>query len=96
MLEEVGANVQVIEYLLHPLTEEEIKSLLKKLDLPAKDLVRKSEPLFKEKYEGKKMSEAQWIKAMAKHPILIERPIVVKGNKAVIARPAEKLKELLK
>lgn len=76
-------------------TEEEIRSVLKKLGIKAEELIRKKEKIYKEKFEGKKMTEEKWIKAMVKYPILIERPIVIKGNKAVIGRPTEKILEIL-
>lgn len=78
-----------------PPSESEIKSLLKKLGIKAEELVRKKEAIYKEKFEGKKMTEAQWIKALAKYPILIERPIVIKGNKAVVGRPVERILEII-
>ena len=58
-------------------------------------LVRKNEDAYKERYAGKALSDEQWLDALAKNPILIERPIVVKGNKAVIGRPAENVLSLL-
>ncbi len=96
ILDEIKTKANVIEYLITPPTEEDLKSLLKKLGMEAHELVRKNETIYKEKFEGKKMSEEQWIKTLVKHPILIQRPIVVKGNKAIIARPPEKLKEFLR
>jgi arsenate reductase len=86
----------VFLYSVTPPTVEEIKSVLKKLGIPAEELVRKKESIFKDKFEGKKMTEEKWIKAMVKYPILIERPIVINGNKAVIGRPTEKILELIK
>lgn len=82
-------------YSVTPPTEEEIKLVLKKLGIPAEQLIRKKESIFKEKFVGKKMTEEKWIKAMAKYPILIERPIVIKGNKAVIGRPTERILEII-
>ena len=64
--------------------------------MKAEDIVRKGETLYKEKYKGKKISETEWIKILSENPILIERPIVVKGDKAIIARPPEKVLEFLK
>jgi arsenate reductase len=96
ILDEIKVKATIIEYLITPPTEEDIELLLKKLGMKAFDLVRKGETLYKEKFEGKKMTEGQWIKTLAKHPILIERPIVVRGDKAIIARPPERLKELLR
>lgn len=85
----------VIEYMKHPLTEAELKSVVEKLGIKAEELIRKGEAIYKEQYKDKTISEDQWIKAMIKHPELMERPIVVKGKKALVARPPEKALELL-
>lgn len=95
ILTEQGLAFETIEYLKTPPTNKDIEALLKMLGLKAEEIVRKGEPLYKEKFAGKKLTETQWIKALAENPILIERPIVVKGNKAVIGRPPEKVLELL-
>lgn len=95
ILEKKKVKTEIVEYLKTPPTPTEIKELLKMLGMKAVDLVRKKEPLFLEKYEGKKLTEAQWIKAMAQNPILIERPIIVKGKKAIIGRPPEKVLEFI-
>ena len=91
------ANVQIdiIDYIKNPLSSEEIKDILVKLGIPAIDLVRKNEAIWKENYKGKSLSEEAIIEAMATYPKLIERPIVVKDNTAVIGRPPEKIKSLL-
>lgn len=96
ILQEENIPFETIEYLKTPPTQSEIKDLLKKLGMKAEEIVRKGEPLYKEKFSGKKLSEEKWIKILSENPILIERPIVVKGSKAVIARPPEKVLELLK
>jgi arsenate reductase len=95
LLDEKKVKTNVIEYLKTPPTLKQLKELLKMLDMKASELVRTSEPLYKEKFEGKKMTQAQWLKALAENPILIERPIIVKGNKAIIGRPPEKVLEFL-
>lgn len=95
LLVEKGIEFETVEYLKTPLTKKELKDLLSKLDIPAKDLIRKGEAAFKENFKGKELSEAQWIDAMLEYPKLIERPIVVKGNKAVIGRPIENVIELI-
>lgn len=82
-------------YLAEPLSKEELASLLQKLELNAFDIVRKSEPLYKEQFEGREYSNDEWIAILAENPILIERPIVEKDGKAVVARPAEKLHTIL-
>jgi len=91
ILEEQKVKVEIIEYLKTSLSEKEIKDLLQMLGMKAEELVRKGEPLFKEKFVNKKLTEKEWIKALAENPILIERPIIVKGNKAIIGRPPEKI-----
>lgn len=95
ILEKKKVKTEVIEYLKTPPTQKEIKELLKMLGMKAEEIVRKGEPLFKEKFEGKKLTEAQWIKTLSQNPILIERPIIVKGNKAIIGRPPERVLEFL-
>ena len=96
ILEKKKVKTEIVEYLKTPPTAAEIKELLKMLGIKAVDLLRKKESVFLDKYAGKNLTEAQWIKAMAQNPILIERPIVVKGKKAIIGRPPEKVLEFLK
>jgi arsenate reductase len=86
---------ETIEYLVEVPSEKQIKEILKMLGMKAENLVRKKESLYKEKYEGKKISESQWIKILHKNPILIERPIFVKDGKAIIGRPIERVLEIL-
>lgn len=95
LLREKGEDPKVHYYLEEPLTEEELRSLLKKLRLPAEALLRKNEALYKEHYREQTLTEDEWIKVLAEHPSLIERPVVVNGTRAVIARPPEKLLEIL-
>ncbi len=90
-----GLAAEVVEYLKTPPTEKELKGLLKKLGMKAEELVRKKEILFSKKFSKKKYSESEWIKILSKNPILIERPIIVKGKKAVIGRPPENINKLL-
>ncbi len=85
----------MVDYLNNPLSAKEIKDLLKKLDMEPIDLVRKTEAIWKENYRGRDLSPEQVIEAMAQHPKLIERPVVIAGNKAVIGRPPENIRELL-
>ena len=95
MLELENIPYSTVKYLNEPLTKDEIKGLIKKIGIKPIGLVRQKETLWKENYEGKQLTGNQIINALAKHPVLIERPIVVNGDKAVIARPAEKVKDIL-
>jgi arsenate reductase (glutaredoxin) len=96
LLKKKKAEMEIVEYLKSPPSEKELRSILNKLGLEAEALVRKKEPLFIEKFSKKKYTGMQWIKILAKNPVLIERPIVVKGNKAVVGRPPEKALSILK
>jgi len=94
LLEEKGIEPKVVNYLETPLKADEIKALLKKLGLTAHQLLRRKEvgPLD---LDTDAMTETQLVAAMAKHPILIERPVVVNGNKAVLGRPPESVLSIL-
>ncbi len=94
-LDKENYSVNVVEYLKQTLTFDELVVLLKKLKMEAKDLVRKGEEDYKNNFKGKELSENEWIDAMVKYPKLIERPIVVFGENAIVARPTEKIEELL-
>jgi arsenate reductase len=90
LLKESGKKIKLIHYLETPLDLEQLIKLNELLQLPPEAMVRKKEPIFKEKYANKKLKAGDWLKLIAKHPILLERPILVKGKKAIIARPIEK------
>ncbi len=94
LLEARGLQPLVIEYLKTPPSAPELSALLKKLGMKAEQLLRKGEDIYKEKFAGKTLSEEAGIKAMAAHPVLIERPIVVRGERAVLGRPPERVNEL--
>lgn len=94
LIKDRGVEPEVIEYLKQPLTDFELEEILKKLDMKPEQLIRKGEKIYKEHFKGNKLSTDQWILAMVENPILIERPIVVKGEKAVLGRPPENVNEL--
>lgn len=94
-LENSKEDFQIINYLETVPTKEELKELLKKLNISAIELVRKKEPIWIENYKNKTLSDDEIIQAMIDHPKLIERPIIVNGDKAVIARPTERISEIL-
>lgn len=85
----------VINYLETIPTEEELRALLMKLNLNPIDVVRKTEKVYLEKYKGKDLSDDEWIKALHENPILIQRPIIVNGEKAVIARCEEAIDSII-
>ncbi len=89
-LEEYGKEYEVIKYLDNVPTFDELKSIIEKLDIKPIELVRQKEKIWLENFKNKIMSDDEIIQAMILNPILIERPIVINGNKAVIARPLEK------
>ncbi|TXK70905.1 arsenate reductase (glutaredoxin) [Mesonia sp. HuA40] len=95
ILQESGQDFQIVKYLNQPLREEEIKDLLQALDCDPIDLVRTNEKIWKEEFKGKELSRDQIIKAMHENPKLIQRPIIMRKDKAIIARPPEKIKEFL-
>ncbi len=94
-LENSKQDFQINNYLETIPTKEELKELLQKLNIPAIELVRKKETIWIENYKNKSLSEEEIIEAMINHPKLIERPIIVNGDKAVIARPTERINEIL-
>jgi arsenate reductase len=96
LLCERGVEPQVIEYLETPPTADELRMVIAKLGIRPEQLVRKNERIYKTKYAGKTLSDEQWIAAMVADPILIERPIVIAGDEAVIGRPPEKVTTLLR
>jgi arsenate reductase len=87
-----------MNYYEKPLTRSKLKELLKKLRMPAAGLLRESEPIYRElqlKEKKNSLSEDELIDLMVKHPDLMQRPIVERGNRAVIGRPTDKIRELL-
>jgi arsenate reductase len=96
ILNESGHQFEIREYLKQPPTREELIELLEKLKLRPLELIRKGESIFKEKYKGKEFSDKEWIEIMVESPILIERPVVIRSQQAVVGRPVTRVIELLK
>lgn len=96
LLENKNIDANVVKYLEQTPTKEQIKDVLKKLRISAKELLRTGEDVYKELNLNQIDDEGTLIDFMVKNPILIERPIIIKGDKAVIARPIENLSELIK
>jgi arsenate reductase len=95
LIEASGIKPRVIEYLKTPPSEAELASIVRKLNISPAELVRTNEPVFQEKYCGKTLDDKKWIRAIVADPILLQRPIVVRGDAAVIGRPPENAKRLL-
>ncbi|MDA9328604.1 arsenate reductase (glutaredoxin) [Flavobacteriales bacterium] len=95
IIQNSGTEVEIIKYLEEVPSEKELTDLLKKLNIPAEKLLRKTEKIFKDQFKGKEFSRKEWIKIMIANPKLIERPIVVQDDKAVLGRPPENVNILL-
>jgi arsenate reductase (glutaredoxin) len=96
LLEARGIKPKIVEYLSTPPSAAELKSILDKLGMKPRDLLRKSEPLYaKLGLQDRNLDDDELIASMLEHPILIERPIVVAGGKAAIGRPPERVLEIL-
>lgn len=91
-----GHEPKVVEYLKTPPSEAELSAIVRKLGMKPLELIRRNEQAFKDKFAGKTLDDKAWIKAMVANPILIERPIVVRGNAAAIGRPPQNVEKLLK
>lgn len=95
LLRESGIPFEKVNYYIAPLTKKRLRELLAKMKLPARELLRKSEPVFRELGLGKdEFTEDEIISLMIEHPDLIQRPIVERGDRAVLGRPTENVKEL--
>ena len=95
LLRKHGVEPTIVEYLKTPPTGAELTRIVALLGIEPQALVRKGEDIFKHTYQGKTLDTGQWIAALAQHPILIERPIAIRGQRAVIGRPPERVLELL-
>lgn len=96
LLESSDLDFQIIDYLKNPPSEKELNDILTMLGFKPIQLVRKNESIWKENYKNKELTDDEIIKAMCNNPKLIERPIVINGNKAVVGRPLENIRVLLK
>jgi len=90
-LQESNKEFEIINYLNTPPTATELTLLLKKLNFAPIELIRKKESIWIENYKGKNLTDDQIIQAMVENPILIERPIVVKGDQAIIGRDLDQV-----
>lgn len=95
ILQEKNIPHRVRWYLSDPLSTEELEELLRKLGIKPSELLRKSEELYKVKYSNVDLSEEEWLSILTENPVLIQRPIIEKDDKALVARPPEKIYEII-
>ncbi len=95
LLQDRGVETRIIEYLKTPPSEEELARILDLLAMEPEDLMRRGEAEYREYVKGKNLSHEDQLRVMVEHPILIERPIVIKGDKAAIGRPPENVLTIL-
>ena len=91
-LDENGVAFEIIDIINEPLSEMELRTVLKKLSCPVKDIVRTNEKLYQEKFRDKNLNDDDLIQMLLQNPSLIQRPIIIKGSFAMIGRPIENVK----
>ncbi|MEN8226073.1 MAG: arsenate reductase (glutaredoxin) [Bacteroidota bacterium] len=90
-LRDKGIEPEVIEYIKFPISEEELKDMLIRLHKKPAEIIRTQEALYKSDFKGKNFTDDEWVKILIENPRLIQRPVVVKGPKAIIGDPASEL-----
>ncbi|OGX13857.1 MAG: hypothetical protein A2351_01045 [Omnitrophica bacterium RIFOXYB12_FULL_50_7] len=96
ILKETNTDFDAVDYFTDPIPKAKLRELIQKLGLPVEELIRKKDQLFGDLRLGeKKLTEGQWLDLLAIYPDLLVRPIVEKGDKAIVARPARKIREFL-
>ncbi len=94
-LEEKGFEIEVINYMKDGITSHEIKEFLTKSGLKVTDIIRTNEDIYKTQFKGKILNEDEWINILIENPKLIQRPLIIKGSHAVLARPVEEIQKLI-
>jgi len=95
-LESRTKEFEVIEYLKNPLTEDELKDILMKMNVRPAEIVRTQEDIYRKQFKGKEFTDDEWVKILIENPKLIKRPIIIKEYKAIWADPPEKMDDLFK
>jgi arsenate reductase len=96
MLQASGVDFDAINYYIEPIPKGKLKNLLKKMRMKPRELPRSKEPIYRQlRLAERKLSDDQLIDLMVEHPDLIQRPIIEKGERAILARPPERLKEII-
>lgn len=94
-LDEHNVPFEIIDIIENPLSEAELRTLLKKLGVPVSEIIRKQEKFFTENFADKNLSDNELIKVLAENPSLIQRPILVKKGTAIIGRPVENISDFI-
>ncbi len=94
-LEEKGCSFEIVKYLDNGISEEELTELVNKTGKKPFDFIRQQEKDYQEQYKGKMLSDEEWIKVLVKNPKLLQRPIIVNGDKAVLGNPPENIDNIL-
>ena len=95
ILQEAKVDFEIRKYLDDPPTVDELRAVLEKLDIQPQALIRKNEEVYKNEFKGQDLSDEEWIEVMVANPRLIERPIIIQGERAVLGRPPANVRELL-
>ena len=94
LIQAQGIEPEIVLYLKETPSQEELKAILGKLGVDVEAIIRKGEAVFKENYKAESFTEEEWLTILVKNPKLIERPIVINGDKAIIGRPPENVNDL--
>lgn len=96
ILKEMNAGFEPVDYFTTPILKAKLQELIQKIGLPIEDLIRKKDQLYEDLRLGeKKLTEGQWLDLLAIYPDLLQRPIIEKGDRAIVGRPIKKIKEFL-
>jgi arsenate reductase len=95
IIRQAGHEPEIIQYLQTPPSAVELKDMLTKMGKKPEEIIRKGEEIFKSNFKGKSFTGDEWIKVLVENPKLIERPIVVNGDKVALGRPPENVKSIL-
>jgi arsenate reductase len=95
IIRQEGHEPEIIEYLQNPPSLAELKDMLGKMGKKPEEIIRKGEDIFKSNYKSRTLSDEEWVKVLVENPKLIERPIVVNGNKVILGRPPENVRSIL-
>jgi len=95
IIRQAGHEPEIVEYLINPPSEAELEDMLRKMNKKPEEIIRKGEDIFKSNYKGETFTDEEWIHILVENPKLIERPIVINGDKVALGRPPESVKNIL-